>query len=229
MVIQRRISWKRYLLAAILTAIIFSFGLTLGMLLDEERSNWAKQINDEQIINYESLQLQYLYLSTLENESCAVMNAALEESVYELNKALNDLLGYKEETSFEEYDFTLIERNYLLSNLKYWLFAEKTKKICQSDMVTILYFYSDDCLSCPDQGVILSYFKKKLDNKLLVFPINVDLEGQEYIIKILKSQYNVSNEELPSIIINEKTYKGVVQKEELGEILCELFENSEIC
>ena len=113
--------------------------------------------------------------------------------------------------------------------MKYWLFAQKAKKTCNSEFTTILYFYSDNCPTCPDQGVILSYFKRKLENKLLVFPININLEEQEYIIRILKSQNNVTNNKLPVIVIGNKTYQGVVSKKELGKILCELFENSEIC
>jgi hypothetical protein len=63
--------------------------------------------------------------------------------------------------------------------------------------------------------------------KLLVFPINLDMESQEASLGILKSIYNITM--LPSITVEDKKYEGVVSKEELGKIICDNFENKSLC
>ena len=42
----------------------FSLGLTLGLVLEEQRYNLVEDLNQEQDVKYLSLQLQYLYLLT---------------------------------------------------------------------------------------------------------------------------------------------------------------------
>ena len=92
-------------------------------------------------------------------------------------------------------------------------------------MVSVLYFYSlKDCTVCPDQGVILTYFKKIFDERLLVFPINVDLEKEEPFIKIMRSRYNITS--YPSIVIQEKKHEGVVQKTDLSRLICGAFKTA---
>ena len=70
--------------------------------------------------------------------------------------------------------------------------------------------------------MILSYFKKKFQEKLLVFPINVDLEEKEPVIKILKRRYGV--EALPSIVVEDVVFDGVVGRTQLASEICLAFD-----
>ena len=68
--------------------------------------------------------------------------------------------------------------------------------------------------------MILTYFKKKYGEKLLVFPINVDLVENEAVINVLQKSYNISA--YPSVVVGDKVYSGVVaSQEELSEDICE--------
>lgn len=224
MPIEREISTSRYILAGVLTFLIFSLGLTLGMIVDNMRLQNADQLNKAQEINYQSLQLQFLYLSTLPNatDSCPTLKVALDKTVAELGESLGQFEDFKKETKLNEQEYDLIGRKYLLDNIKYWFFAEKSKDLCDLNLVSVLYFYSlKECTVCPDQGVILTYFKKIFDERLLVFPINVDIEREEPIIKILRSRYNITT--YPSVVIQEQKYEGVVQKSPLSRLICNSF------
>jgi len=230
MVVERKISKEKYLLAALLAFLIFSFGLSLGIILDNARAKWAEKVTKEQEINYASLQLQYLYINTLEesNQSCSVLRIALAEAVKELSKSLDKLSQYKDDAKLNKNEFTLIGRKYTLDNLRYWLFARRTKEKCDIDIVSILYFYSGKyCDSCPNQGTILTYFKKRFEERVLIFPIDVDLEEYEPMITILKESYNIT--QYPSIIVENEKYEGVIPKEELAKLICDSFKNKEIC
>ncbi|MBN2368781.1 hypothetical protein JXC34_07195 [Candidatus Woesearchaeota archaeon] len=230
MVVKRNLSKKRYIVAGIITFIIFSFGVMLGLILDYERLDYLDARGNQQEINYRSLQLQYLYLSDIENtnESCAMLRAALTDSIEDLSYSLELFEAYEKDTTINEKQYEAVARTYLLDNIRYWIFSQRTKKVCNEDIINILYFYSKDyCNICHNQGTILTYFKAKLEDDILIFPINVDLTEKEDFIKLLRLQYNIT--ELPTLIVNDEKYVGIVSKDELARIICENSKNKEKC
>jgi hypothetical protein len=228
MVIKRKISKGKYALAIVLTSIVLVLGLTLGMLFDNLRIKWAETENIAQEVDYLSMQFQFLYLTTLQdkNASCSVLQTTMERSIHDLSESLQTFIKYKENSKINQKEYELVGRRYILDNLKYWLLAKKTKEECDLDVVNILYFYSEkNCQKCPDQGVILTYFKKIYENKLLVFPIDVDYEINEPIITILKKQYEINK--YPTLIIENNKYGGIQNNEKLKKIICNSFKNED--
>lgn len=226
----RRISKDKYLLAGVLTFLIFSLGLTMGVIIDNARLKSLEYEAKEQEIDFASLQFQYLYLTSIDNEgeSCPVLQTALDKSVAELGRTLDQFIEYKKESKLNKKGYTIIGRKYLLDNLQYWFFARKSKQKCDIDLVNILYFYSDEkCQICSDQGVLLTLFKKIYGERLLVFPINVDLEEDEPLITIMKSRYNVKS--YPTLVIEDHKYTGMREKQELAELICNSFKNEDSC
>lgn len=224
MVVKRKINLGIYFMVGFLTLLIFLLGVTMGIVIDNIRLQSATLTSEEKELDYTSLQFQYLYLSTLENtnESCGVFQATLENSLRELSESFEKIESYEEESNINKQEYQLILRKYILDNLRYWLFAQRTKKLCQADTVNILYFYSGKyCDICPNQGVILTYFKKLFGERLLVFPIDTDFSNKEQSIYILMGKYNITS--YPSIILENEKYEGVVSKEELGRLICDSF------
>ena len=221
---KRKISLERYLIAGVITFLIFTLGLSLGFVIDQKRVTWIEETGKEQELNYKSLQLQYVYLNTLENneKSCDVLSSTLKSTLITLSETLGDMENFKENTKLNEKEYRALLRKFTIDNLNYWLFAEKSKKSCDMDAVSILYFFSrENCKICPNQGVILSYFKNLLDDDLLIFPIDVDLKENEPIISLLESVYSINS--YPTIIIEETPYRRVVSKDKMGRIICELY------
>ncbi len=225
---KRSLSFRRYLVAGVITTLIFILGLLLGLVMDYERLDSLQEAGEVQDLNYKSLQLQYLYLTTLEEPetSCQILQAALTSSIEELSYSLEQYEKYEKDTQINKAQYELIARNYLLDNIRYWIFSKRTKEICEDDVINVLYFYSlDNCNICPNQGTILSYFKTKLQDQILVFPINTDLD--EDFIELLELQYGIKT--LPTIIVNDEKYEGVVSKERLTQIICNNSMNKERC
>lgn len=226
--VERKVSKMHYLRVGVFTILIFFLGVALAIIFDNERLNWLLQVNREQELKYQSMQLQYLFISTQENTegACQVLEASLEQSIAELGKTLDTLETYKKDSSINKIEYELINQRYVLDNLQYWLFVSRMKSLCKKDLVTVLYFYSsDNCPSCPDQGVILTYFKKIFQDRLLIFPINLDLQKLEPMISLLQKRYNVTS--MPSIIVEDKKYFGVISKEELKNIICSSFKSAQ--
>ncbi len=229
MVVDRKVSKSKYIMSFVFTVLIFSLGLTLGIIIDNARLSSINLASKEQEVNYKSIQFQYAYLNFLkeEKDSCLAIHSALDNAISDLSKSLDKFIGYNKNTQINSREYSLDGRNYLLDNLKYWLLANEAKKKCNLDVVSILYFFSEDCSSCPDQGVILTYYKKKFGDKLLVFPLNIGLEKDEGILRIVKNQFNVTT--IPAIIVENKKYEGIIDKFILGEIICSHFKDKSVC
>lgn len=218
--VERKFRKERYIAVAFFTFVIFIAGVLLGSVIDNERVDALSYESKVIDVDYKSNQLQFQYFTKLDdmNQSCRVLPKVIEISMDTLSDSLEKIVNYKEEGIINDREYRLLERKYLLDNLKYWMFSETANERCGKDVVTILYFYSDkDCPICPNQGVVLTYFKKILQDELLVFPVNIDIE-EEPLIEMLMLSYNVT--EVPFVVIDDTPYGGFVTKNKMHEFLC---------
>ncbi len=217
--VRTQINKKRHLIALIFTLVAFLIGILLGNLITKERTELAEEISQQQRLEAESIQLQYLYItSLLQSQNCPAIFKALEENLNTLEKARvrleNFILQNKEEQYF------LIKRDYTLAEIRYWLLLKQTEDVCPHDAATLLYFYSDEenCKDCPLQGLILTTIKEKLDNRILIFSIDTQNLQEESMVSILKESFNITT--LPTVIVNDDKVEGFSKIEEMYSIVC---------
>ncbi|MAG50351.1 hypothetical protein CL621_01760 [archaeon] len=214
----RKISKKIYLKALIITIFIFILGLILGIFLSGERAKTIGEFSRVQKLDYDSIQLQFLYLGTLEEQNCLAVMKTLEENINTLNNVRVKLEDYITQSVRDNSEFTLLKREYVLAEIRYWLLAQRSKELCDIDTVSIFYFYSnEDCQNCKIQGTILTYLKDIFEEKLLVFSLDADFD-KEPIIDILKSAYDIK--ETPTLIVENRKFEGLITRDELLGVIC---------
>jgi len=220
MVKKREINFKRYILAFFLSSFIFLLGLLVGFTLTNYRTSYLEDIAYKQKIDYESLQLQSLYLDiSSSNQSCFVFNDILETSLNDVGSAQAKVDLYIKESSSE--DYIKIKRDYILAQIRYWLLNKKISELCNLDNVAVLYFYSNkDCPDCGIEGTLLTYLKQNLKDRLLVFSIDSDFK-EEPMVNIIKSSYNITK--VPSLVIKDKKIEGLITLENLSKTICSLY------
>ena len=225
---ERKISIDKYVIAGVITFLIFALGLTLGLILEGERYDNIEEINNEEEVKYNSLQLQFLFLTSLNSENnCPVLATTLKKAIRDLDESLSQVIAEEEGSQGSSKRKLIVQRRYIIDNLRYWLLAQESEKKCDLNIVPILYFYTEECESCPNQGTILTYFKKLFGERVLVFPINLNLREEESLIEIMMTQFEI--EKYPSLVINNKKYEGVVKKEQLQKIICSSLKDAEEC
>ena len=176
--VERKIYWKQHLIALVITIIIFSIGILLGVQLTETRVTELQEKNQEQQADYESLQLQYAFLTNQpKNTSCTAFSKALERNVYDLENTRIKVEQYLQNDNSQA-GLQQLKRAYSLAEIRYWLLAEQAQEQCNNNIVNILYFYQRDdiCDSCSTQGYILTDLKDTFKEKLLIFSFDLDLE-----------------------------------------------------
>ncbi len=222
---RKKLFKRKYILSAWITIIIFLLGISFGMIIDNMRIRYVENLNAQQEINFENLQLQSDYIDLLKSENstnlCPAYQAVIEKAVGDLSDSLAKVEEYSKNNRVNEEDYARIQKKYILDNIRYWFLVRTAKKQCPMNTTTILYFYDSECKICPNQGVILSYFKKIYGNNLLVFPINMDYGKDVPVVLMIERQYNITG--YPSIVVEDEAYRSIVGKDELSRILQDEF------
>jgi hypothetical protein len=220
----RSMNTRRYILAGVITIGIFLLGLMMGFVIEGKRVTFVENLFDDQRAEFESSQLQYAYIQSLESKGeCPGIYSIFFENLKELDKASKRLETYVQESKINDEGFNSLKREYTIEQLRYWLLSKQTRDTCDDDLVRVLYFFSngEDCDNCEQQGFVLDYLKKVYGQKLLIFSLDADFE-QEPMIPILKRQYEIS--EFPTLIIEDEKIEGFTDVDELQTKICSLFE-----
>ncbi len=193
--------------------------------MDNERTKYFLSYNEVQKQNVRSMQLQFeLNNLKIGSNQCAKTKSLFDYYLVELEDNRERLNTYVSQAKVTKDDFTILKRDYVLSQLNFWMLTEDMKENCpdNSNFTTVLYFYSskEKCPSCADQGFNLDYYKVKLKTNLLIFAIDEEFSYQEPIIQILKDVYKITS--YPTLIINGEKQEGFVDRDSLQEIFCNL-------
>ncbi|MBD3260746.1 MAG: hypothetical protein GF334_03580 [Candidatus Altiarchaeales archaeon] len=225
---MRKVNTKLYVVALIITLLIFTAGVLLGLVIEGERVEYLSEERKIQETNFNSLQLQYLYLSGLEEKKkCPALSTALNKYIKETDELRVRIENYAQQSNIKQEELGLLKRQYVIAQLNYWLMAKRTKKLCETDYVTLLYFYEKEQSQSMNQGVVLDYYKKKLGDDLLIFALDSEFT-QEPMIPMLMSAHNITS--TPSIVVEDTVYTGFHSKDDIQGILCQSYENkTEVC
>ena len=219
----REINKSRYVVASLITLCIFLLGVMLGLVIEDKRIRVSQEEEKNQQMDLRSIQLQYEYINQLSLENdCQTMQETFEANIENLEEARLKLEEYTKSSKINKDDFNQIKRDYTISQLQYWLFAKKKKQICDSDDVSLLYFFAEDkaCKDCNKQSFVLTYLKKIFGADLLIFSINANFTEEPMINLLLKS-YNVT--QFPTMMIDNQKVDGLHDKDELLKIICPMY------
>lgn len=215
---ERKISTRKYLLAFILTLVVFVGGITIGILFENIRLNYSQQVILNEKVSLRSLQLQQNYIEA-GIADCNTLNQVLETNINELSKKMAEVIDYEKKSFFNEEEFNLQLQDYFLTEIQFLLTAQEIDKKCEKDNVKIVFFYDDN--EQDTQGEILGYIKKLFGSQVLVFSFNSGFE-QEPMIKILLTSHNIT--QFPAIVVGDQVYQEHKSVREVLELVCREFE-----
>ncbi len=215
--VERKVSTKKYLLAFVLTLIIFSGGILVGVLLENARLDSSQQITLKEKVNLRSLQLQQNYIDT-GIADCKTLHTIIENNIDELSKKMEVITAYEQRAVFNQEEFNLQLQDYFLTEIQFYFISQDIDKKCEPESVKVIYFYDEN--ADDTQGDILRYLKKKFGSKLLVFSLNSGFV-QEPMIKTLLTSYKIT--QYPSVVIGDKVFQGHKNVKETMELICNEF------
>lgn len=211
----------------LLTTTLFCIGIIIGMSMTRVRVEYLDGGISSLKENIEAIELGFLLTSTLENGSCPYLQSQLD-SISELADEVGGrIVSLEKNEQMDNSAYISMKKDFMLIRLKYWILTERFKKNCNSNLTTVLYFYSiRDCDECGDQGTVLDYLQSKVD-ELYIFP--VDAFENLTIMSAIRNIFDIDT--TPSIVVDGSTvFEGLQNRETLTQLLCEKYENSlDIC
>lgn len=227
---MRRISKDKYIIAGLITFGIFLLGLFLGLAIEGKRVNYIESASRQQNLEFSSLQLQYAFIDQLSQEkNCLAVQRTFEQNINNLESTRIRLENFDRDATLNKNELDILKNEYLLAQIRYWLLAERTRDLCGSDIVSILYFFSDEkeCPDCDKQAFVLTYLKKRFKDKLLIFSFDSKFE-QEPMVILLKNTYEIAK--FPTIVIEGRPKIGFQSKEAILKEICTYYrEKPEDC
>jgi len=219
---MRKLPITKYLLAFIITAIIFSTAVVANNFFNTKRIEQIRSIEESISIDILSLETQF---DLLQEQSCKNIseNPILSR---ELDSLARKLSFAEAQLGADNEEVLRLKRHYSLLEIKDLLLMKKVSEKCALEPIFLLYFYSNaegTCNDCKRQGYVLTELSRKYPQlRVYSFDYNLDLSAVETLIAL----ENIPSE-LPAMVINDGLYSGFKSVEDIQEILPELEESVE--
>ena len=200
-----------------ITLVIFSAGLLLGLYLDNIRSNEVYDELRNYELNTESYLVEQAFWDAFDINDCSIAEKRLNFISAELVELGYYLNSYETKSIFKDKEFKYLAQRYFLLEIKGYILVNQLKEDCDLQNDVILYFYMPDDSTSELQGYVLDNLVQASNGTLDVFSINKDFDDPA--IKSLVIYYNVTTS--PTLIINGKIKEGYTNYPGIQEILDE--------
>ncbi len=213
---SRTARWGSYLVAFLITALIFATALYASNYFNGRRIAEISATQDNIAIDILSTQTQF---DLLKEHSCADIaeNSVLSNELRPLGSRLSYL---EQQPNVNQDELARLKRYYSLLEIKDYLLMQEVSTKCRLNPVFILYFYSNqgDCDECETQGYALTGLSQKYPLlRIYSFDYNLGLSALRTLTEINNVQEN-----LPALVIKGKVYYGLHTVEDIEKILPEL-------
>ncbi len=213
----RTARWSSYIIAFLITALIFATALYASNYFNSRRIADIQATQDNISIDILSLETQFELLA---EHACRDIteNSVLSSEIRPLAQRLSYL---ETQPGVDETELERLKRYYSLLQIKdLMLMQEVTQKCRNIDPVFILYFYSNkgDCKECEQQGYVLTGLNEKYPQlRIYSFDYNLDLSALQTLIDI-----NDVRNSLPALVIDGQAYYGFKTMEDIEKIVPDL-------
>lgn len=223
---DRRVSWEFLFAALVLTLTLMAGMFFMGVALSDEKVGAIDEELEQFAVERQEQDLSQRIATNLPQYNCEALNVATRQTIDDINELREDMEIYEQARKLEHGEYQTLKRHYNNLLLEYWLTAREIEELCGSDVVKVVYIYSDDqdCPECGDQGTILTSYRQQYDDRLLVFPLDATLNTQT--VDLIIDSYGI--ETFPALIIDDTYYEGFLDHDELGDILEDRMENKTV-
>lgn len=214
---EKHIFWE----ALIITIAIFGAGIVAGILLENYRSSKIDYL-------YKQSEITLLDIKAL-GEITSSLNLDCEESI-EQNRIFADRI-FKEAETLARYegaqnlkeDLDIEHKKYDILRALLWKNSIELRKKCKADFHTVVYLYKYNQPTMDTkakQGVfsrILSQLKEEKGNQIVLIPLAGDNNLSS--VTLMMNTYNLSEKELPIVLIDEKIkVKEITSVEDISNL-----------
>ena len=209
---QKHVFWT----ALILTIFVFAGGILLGFLLENYRTGKVDTILAQAELELLDVRIQSDIYSFIDVDC----DKAIEENVNFANRIYDEakILDKYEKSNELSDTIKSQHREYDMLRTLFWVNSIKLKQKCNASYHNVVYIYDyvnprlDIKAKQSVFANILGEVKAKEGNNIMLIPIAGDNDISS--LNLLLNKYNVSEQELPVILIDEKIKVSEIEKAE---------------
>lgn len=196
---------RRYIVAFLITTLIFGTALYASARLNDRRISEISKLQEGISTDILSLETQFdlfeNHLSCKNLTEHTVLSTELSNLASRLQYAENTLGADNE-------DVLRLKRSYTLLQIKDYVLMTRIVNRCGGGPTFVLYFYSNEdgkCEDCTRQGYVLSALSEEFpeDVRVYAFDYNLPLGVLETLVSLNKVE-----ERLPALIVDGKKIYG---------------------
>lgn len=213
--VNREVSWHYPVAAAFVTVFIFGMIFVTGLLLSDYKVNALQESVENTELEQNSRLVGQDLSTNMDDNNCRAMGEWMNTTVKDLRDLRKEVASYEEANKIDNARYESVKKQYMNLQLQNLAHVREYDSNCDRQMVDIVYFYSDNCDACTDQGTILTHIRQEYGRQVVVFPLDTELGMSP--IKFLEQYYGV--DQYPSLVIDGKLYEGYRSTEELESII----------
>lgn len=198
---MNKISFRTYIVALVITALVFATALFITNRISVLRVSQLSSIQEKIATDILSLETQFALLEQVSCEDLA-KNPLFSRELGSLGDRLQSTEAKLGTTNPK---VIALKKQYTLLQIKDQLLLKRVGEQCKTKTTPILYFYSNDCDSCTRAGYALSLLREKYPD-LRVYSFDYDLPLPA--LQTLTSIYDIQRNDLPVFIIDGKRTNG---------------------
>jgi hypothetical protein len=200
-----KISTKIYIIAGILTLLIFIGGVAIGWVLDYNRVSIVQSQIDALQMDFQNLQLENSFAQTVgDNSTCSLYSSKAASLSAQTDQLASELNRFSNINQFQAQTLTSLKERYTLLNLEFWLQLTNLQKACGYNATTFLYFYAgtpnSPCDDCIAQGLVFDLLKRHAPDRVMIFATDTNLDLG--IVRSMVQTWNITS--VPSIVVDGK-------------------------
>lgn len=214
--VDRKVDWEYLVLALFVTVVLMTGIFYLGAGLNDYKVNSlrndVKQIEVEQRSHSLGLQLA----ESVEGQKCEAMKRWMQSTVPEIRDLRKEVASYESSSKIKNGEYRLVKKRYMNLLIQNLIEIRRMESECGEEAVNIVYLYTkDDCGRCEDQGTVLTHFRRKYGDKVVVHPLDTDLGVKP--IEFMEEFYGI--DKYPAVVVEGEVYEGFQNKQELDRII----------
>jgi hypothetical protein len=235
---KNQVEIKRLLLGLsfFVTFTIFLSIFIIGGILNNNREQYIDKEIQQMFNEFQDMQVFSLILESYGSEmACLAIEGKLKKmdySIWSLGEKIDKYRSASEE--FIKDSYYLEQKKIFNENqVYYYLLLNKMVDECNLSKEIMLFFYrnSEDCKKCDDQSFILSDINEDdndLNQEIAIFSFDMDLNLTT--LNLLESYYDLTPDGYPCVLVKEKIYCGIQDKNIIMDNLCNTNKrNLQIC
>lgn len=209
----REIKKTRYIVAFVISGLLFSVGILIGMQISYY--NVSEMQKDIELMQMEYSTLETLMLlGNMANVSCDIYDKQIINFGAQTDNFGGKLEFMEPRVGKDDPEIQRMKSTYWMMELRDFLILRQVETKCGRHHDTILYFHRDGCDMCEYQGKTLKLIKTDYP-EIMIY--SFDMNSSNLIITSLNEVYGIT--EAPAIVVNDRTYLGFTNKEDIKKIL----------